>query len=168
MFRLTAALLAGIVLAAAPAQAQSAKTLGKFGNWSAYEFTENGSKVCYMAAQPAKAEGNYSKRGDVFLLVTHRPAEGSKNVLSYMAGYSYRSGSTPKLKVDGQEFGLFTQGETAWAPDAATDEKISAAIRKGSSLVVNGVSARGTETKDTYSLKGSGAAHDAINKACGL
>ena len=150
------------------ALASDPKEIGQFGDWSAYVFEENGNKVCYMASRPKKAEGNYTRRGDIFALVTHRPAEGSKNVFSYMTGYTYKAGSDATVKIGSQSFTLFTQDETAWAPDAETDEKLSNAIRKGSDMVVKGMSSRGTATTDTFSLKGSGGAHDAINKACGI
>ena len=150
------------------AQASEPRLIGTYSDWSAYVFVEDGHKVCYMASQPKKAEGNYSRRGDIFALVTHRPAENTKDVFSYITGYSYKPGSDVKVSVNGQKFSLFTQDETAWAPDSQTDKAISVAIRKGSKLVVNGMSARGTTTKDTFSLRGSSAAHDAISQECGV
>ncbi len=150
------------------AHASGTKRIGTFGAWEAYEFVENGNKVCYMASEPEDAKGDYNKRGEVFAMVTHRPAEGTKDVFSYVTGYTYKSGSDVTVKVNGRSFGLFTQDDTAWAPDAATDGQIVEAIRKGSKMVVKGTSSRGTLTTDTFSLKGSGAAHDAITKACGM
>lgn len=162
--------LAMVFLLASPAQAKAAdpKLLGEYSNWKAYVFMEGDNKVCYMASQPTKAEGNYTRRGDIFALVTHRPAEGTKNVFSYITGYPYKAGSDASVKVGNSSFTLFTQDETAWAPDASTDNKIASAIRKGSKLVVKGTSARGTATTDTFSLKGSSAAHDAISRECGI
>lgn len=156
------------VAGVAKAQASEPRLIGTYGDWSSYVFEEDGNKVCYMASQPKKAEGNYTKRGDIFALVTHRPAEGSKNVFSYITGYTYKSGSDVTVKIDGNRFTLFTQGETAWTPDAGTDAKLAESIRKGSKMVIKGTSARGTLTTDTFSLSGSGAAHDAINRECGV
>jgi hypothetical protein len=158
------------VVAAGPARAADDPTLiGTFGAWKAYSLTESdGTKVCYMASQPTKDEGKYSRRGDIFALITHRPSEDSRNVFSYVTGYDYKADSEATLTVDGKAFGLFTQGDTAWARDSETDNKIAEALRKGSKMVVKGTSSRGTLTTDTFSLSGSGAAHDAINKACGL
>jgi len=159
--------MAGI-FAASHAQAAEPKLLGTYSDWSAYVFTEGDSKVCYMASQPSKAEGNYTRRGEVFALITHRPAEGTKNVFSYITGYPYKPGSDATLKIDSSSFALFTQDETAWAPDAATDNKIADSLRKGSKMSIKGTSSRGTSTTDTFSLKGSSAAHDAITKECGV
>ncbi len=72
------------------------------------------------------------------------------------------------ISIGGQRFKLFTQNETAWAPDSATDNRLVAAIRGGSQMVVNGTSAQGTATTDTFGLKGSTAAYTAISKECGI
>ena len=160
--------LATLVTAPGVSRADEPRLIGQYSDWAAYVFTEDGKKVCYMASQPKKSEGNYSRRGDVFALVTHRPAEGTKNVFSYITGYGYKPGSDATLKISGKSYTLFTQDETAWAPDADTDGKIAQSIRTGSDMSVAGTSARGTLTKDVFSLKGSGAAHDAINQECGV
>lgn len=150
------------------AQASEQKEIGTFGVWSAYVFDENGSKVCYMAAKPEKHEGKYSKRGEIVAMITHRPGEGTRNVFSYMSGYGYKKGSDVELSIDGKKFTLFTQNDMAWAADASADAALSEAIKKGSKMVVKGVSGRDTQTKDIYSLKGSNKAYEEISKACGL
>lgn len=159
-------------------RASEPTALGRFGScktekgeaipcWEAYVFEENGKKVCYMAARPVKAEGKYSKRGDIVALITHRPADNSRDVFSYMAGYSYGKEGKVTLTVDGKSFTLFTQNDMAWAVDSQADTEIAKAIQSGSRLVVNGVSSRGTKTQDTFSLQGSGKSYEAISKACG-
>ena len=151
-----------------PAAASEQKAIGEYGVWKAYMFEENGNSVCYMAANPEKKEGNYSKRGEVAAMITHRPGEGTKNVFSYMGGYGYKKGTNVEITIDGKKFTLFTQNDMAWAADASADNALSDAIRKGSKMVVKGTSAKGTDTKDSYSLKGSTKAYDAITKACRL
>lgn len=164
---LTLCSLAVLGAASTPAYAGGEpKLLATEGKWSAYSFIENKKKVCYILSQPEKAEGKYGSRGEIYALITNRPADGSKNVFSYIAGYPYKPGSDVTVKIDGQSFTLFTQDDTAWAPDAATDSKIAEAMNKGATMVVTGVSARGTNTLDTYSLEGSGAAHKAMVAEC--
>jgi hypothetical protein len=156
-----------VVLSPIKAEAAEPKLIGTYGDWAAYTFQENGNKVCYMATKPAKAEGNYTRRGDVFALVTHRPAENSKDVFSYITGYTYKTNSDVSLVVDGNKrYTLFTHKDMAWANTTEDDRAIAQSLRKGSRFVVKGTSSRGTLTTDTFSLKGSSAAHDAINKAC--
>lgn len=154
------------VMTAVPALAADSEMIATHGKWSVFRVKEGGAKVCYMASEPAKDEGDYTRRGPIHALVTNRPAEGTKNVFSYIAGYPYKPGSDATVKIGKDSFTLFTQDDTAWAPDAATDEKLIEAIRKGSTMVVRGVSSRGTATTDTFDLTGSGAAHDAMTKEC--
>lgn len=155
-------------LICASAHAATPQKIGQYQDWTAYHFTESNGEVCYMVSQPKEAKGDYTKRDDVFAVVTHRPAEKSQNVFSYIAGYSYKPGSEVKVSIDKQNFILFTQGDSAWATDGKTDNQITDAIRRGRSLVVEGTSSRGTKTIDTFGLSGSTAAYKAISKQCGI
>lgn len=170
---LTVGVLSGVQAEAATSAKPAAtsgsqpKALGTFGAWTAYTFTEGDAKVCYVATQPKKAEGDYSSRGDVFFLVTDRPAEKSFNVVSVIAGYTYKDGSEPTLSIDNKKgIALFTKADRAWAHDDKTDKAITDALKKGSTMVIKGTSSRGTPTVDSYSLKGSGEALNAIAKEC--
>ncbi len=151
---------------AAQAQSSEPKLIATHGDWSAYSFTEGDKNVCYILSTPKKAVGAYKKRGEIFALVTHRPGEKSRNVFSVMAGYTYKSDAPVQLMIDNQKFVLFAHNDSAWAPDTATDNRIAEALRKGKTMTIKGASSKGTETTDTYGLKGTGAAFDAINKAC--
>jgi hypothetical protein len=157
-------------VATTSASAADPRLLGTFKDWSAFAFEESGKKVCYISSQPKKMEPKAAKRGDVYVLVTHRPAEKSLDVVSVIVGYPLKKGSEMTADVGGKPFKLFTDGETAWARDTETDKAVTAALRdaKAKPMVVKGVSARGTKTTDTYSLDGVTQAYDAINQACGV
>ena len=150
----------------APAGADESEVLGVFQDWIAYKTTQGGNAVCYIASEPTKAEGKYTKRGKIYAMVTHRPKAGSFDVVSLHAGYTYKKGSTAEAAIGGRAFTLFTNESAAWAAESADDAALVKAMRAGSKLVVKGVSSRGTKTKDTYSLLGFTAAHKAISKAC--
>ncbi len=160
IFPLFLALLAPISASAA------VTTLGTFQDWTAYQTTQGGKRICYMASKPKRDEGNYSKRGEILTMVTHRPASKSFNVVSIHAGYKFKKGSTAEVAVDGARFTLFTNAETAWANDSSDDNALVKNMRAGAKMIVQGKSWRGTETKDTYSLLGFTAALRAINRAC--
>ncbi len=168
IFRFSLFALGALVLMSSASYATNPKQLGKHGDWTSYSLSENGSKVCYMVSKPVKAQGKYTNRGEIFALITHRPSENTRNVFSYITGYTYKAGSDATVTIDGKRYVLFTQDDTAWAPDANADSKLAKAIQTGSKMVVKGTSARGTLTTDTYSLKGSGSAYKAISKECGI
>jgi len=149
------ACVAAAAAAAQAAQQDGPKPIGTFERWTAYSYAENGQPVCYVAAAPAKSDGKYTKRGDVFMLITHRPSQKSLDVVSFVAGYPFKPESQAELTVGKDKFMLFVKEERAWAPDDKAD-----------STIVRGTSSRGTATVDHFSLKGFARAYDAINKAC--
>jgi hypothetical protein len=152
---------------AAPAWAQNPKPIGSFGNWQALTFEENGKPGCYVIAEPDRKEGAYTSRGQVYALVTHRPSDKSFDVVTVMAGYDYKQGSEVTVQIGSDKFSLFTEGGMAWASDE-DDRKLVDAMKKGSGMSVHGISSRGTETTDTYSLSGFTKAYTAIGTACGV
>lgn len=160
------ALASGPSLAAQ--QLEKAVILGTFGDWNAYTYQNGGHAVCFMSSAPTKSEGKYTRRDPVSFFITHWPSDGTRNVASFAAGYGFSDGASVSVTVDGQTFEMFTKGETAWAVDQAVDDKLTAALQKGSRMVVKGTSARGTATTDTFSLKGTADAYRAISKACGM
>jgi invasion protein IalB len=164
----TAALLLGSAFLSTAAPAAEPKLVGSHKDWNVFTYEENGNRVCYMASRPTKHEGNYRARGEIYVLITQRPAEKSFDVVSVIAGYTYQPASETTIQIGNQTFRLFTDGDTAWARDEATDRQIVAAIRAGNSMVVRGTSNRGTATTDTYSLAGSSAAYTAMNQACNI
>ncbi|OFW82960.1 MAG: hypothetical protein A2018_00430 [Alphaproteobacteria bacterium GWF2_58_20] len=148
--------------------AEPTARLGTFKDWEAYTYRENGNLVCYMLSHPIKSVGDYTRRGEAYATIAHRPSEKRLDEISLIAGYTYKTDADVSLRIGTRKFNLFSQADTAWAKDAATDHDIAAAMRAGNTMVVEGVSSRGTETTDTYSLSGATAAWRAISKACGV
>ncbi|MBL8690508.1 MAG: hypothetical protein JNL04_15500 [Rhodospirillaceae bacterium] len=161
-------LLAGLAALAAPAAAQAPTTLGSFEKWGAFSYQEQGKTVCYLAAQASESKGGPPKRGEVFLMVTHRPAQKAVDVVSFVAGYDLKANSEAEATVGGQVFKLFTKGDRAWAPDEKTDKALVQALVKGATLAVKAAPARGPESTDSFSLNGFGKAHQAISQACSV
>ena len=162
-----AAIVAIAVLFTVPAWAQAPQALLENpGTWGAFKVKEDDGSACYIAAQPADTEPKNVNRGDIWVLVTHRPYRKVHNEVSIYIGYPFKDDSDVTVDIDGKSFKLFTDGETAWAQDADADSALVTAMRAGNKMVIRGLSSRGTKTTDTYSLKGFTRAHEAINKAC--
>lgn len=164
---LTLATVAALVLIGASSANAEPKEIGRFADWTAFVDGSEGKKICFIGSAPKKAEGNYTARGQTYVLVSHRPADKAFGEVSVEAGYTYRPGSEVTVEIGGKPFTLFTQGGNAWARNAQADKALVQAMRAGSQMVVKGTSSRGTLTTDTYSLAGFTAAFEAINKACG-
>ena len=142
--------------------------IGQFGTWGAYSATPNGKKVCFALAKPASSKTNPPNRprDPAYAFVSTRPAEKVNNEVSVMIGYALKPGSESSVEVGGAAFAMYTQGDGLWIKNAAEEERMVEAMRKSADLVVKGVSAKGTETTDTFSLKGLAQALDKIAQDC--
>jgi len=142
------------------------KELAKFNDWSAFAEGEGKNLACMAVSKPKKAEGNYSRRGDVFAIVTHLPGQNKWNEFSIVAGYNYQPNSNPDVTIGDIKFQLFTSGSRAWSFSPSEDEKIVKFLKNSMKMKVVGTSSRGTITSDTYSLVGFSKAYQKINEAC--
>ena len=142
--------------------------IGQFGTWGAYTATPNGKKVCFALAKPSSSKTNPPNRprDPAYAFVSTRPAEKVGNEVSVMIGYALKPGSESSLEVGGASYAMYTQGDGLWIKNAAEEERMVEAMRKSADLVVKGVSAKGTETTDTFSLKGLAQALDKIAQDC--
>jgi invasion protein IalB len=148
------------------ATAAGVKAVASFKDWSVHVIAGKSGKTCYIHSEPKKSAGKYKTRGATYIQVTHRSRPEAANEISVTAGYAYRKGNPVDIAVDGKKFALFTEGDTAWSLDAAGDKALVAAMRAGTRMIIKGVSSRGTQTTDQYSLSGFTAAHKSIGKAC--
>ena len=177
--RLALPLLAAVTVLALPslalAQAKppanptaQATLLGQFGDWGAYTASPGGQKVCFALAKPSSSKTNPPNRprDPAYAFVSTRPAEKVNNEVSVMIGYALKPGSESSVEVGGAAFAMYTQGDGLWIKNAAEEERMVEAMRKSADLVVKGVSAKGTETTDTFSLKGLAQALDRIAQDC--
>jgi invasion associated locus B (IalB) protein len=152
-----------------PPKKEQPQRLGGDKSWSAYSLAEGKGKICYLVGEPAKKEPAALKRDRVNALVTHNTADKSSDVVSFVAGAPFAERADAELEVDGKKFSLFTDKDTAWARDPATDKAIVTALAKGKQAVIKGPAARGGATMtDTYNLAGLTPTLALIDKACSI
>jgi hypothetical protein len=154
------------LLAGSPAQAQDPKPLGEFQDWAAYTYESDSGPVCYIVSQPTDWEPKNVNRGPIFFLITHRPSERVRNEVNTIIGYPFKEGSNATVTVGDRSFELFTSGDGAWADTADRDRQIVEAMKAGTTMRLDGVSWRGTETRDRYSLRGVTNAMNKIDAEC--
>ena len=142
------------------------KELAKFNDWTAFAEGEGKNLACMAVSKPKKAEGNYSRRGDIFAIVTHLPGQNKWNEFSIVAGYNFQPNSNPDVTIGDMKFQLFTSGSRAWSFSPSEDDKIVKFLKNSMKMKVVGTSSRGTITNDTYSLVGFSKAYQKINEAC--
>jgi hypothetical protein len=142
-------------------------SVGKYGDWEAFTYRSQDTRVCYIFSAPKKSEAAKKvKRDPMYFMVTHWPGRNVRGQVSTIIGYAFKDSAPVKLSVDEKEFKLFASGDTAWADRAEVDAAIVEAMKAGGSLTVVGTSMRGTETTDTYSLAGLSDAIAKIDATC--
>ena len=142
--------------------------IGQFGTWGAYMATPNGKKVCFALAKPSSSKTNPPNRprDPAYAFISTRPAEKVVNEVSVMIGYALKPGSESTLEVGGASYAMYTQGDGLWIKNAAEEERMVEAMRKAADVTVKGISAKGTETTDVFSLKGLSQALDRVAQDC--
>jgi hypothetical protein len=142
--------------------------IGQFGTWGAYSATPNGKHVCFALAKPSASRTNPPNRprDPAYAFVSTRPAEKVINEVSIMIGYALKPGSESTLEVGGASYSMYTQGDGLWIKNAAEEDQMVQAMRRAADATVKGVSAKGTETTDTFSMKGLSQALDRIAQDC--
>ncbi|HVI51104.1 MAG TPA: invasion associated locus B family protein [Candidatus Sulfotelmatobacter sp.] len=161
---LSAAILLSATLAAAPAMADSAKALGKFGDWSAFAYGDKSGKICYAVGKPGRSMNSPKGRAEAYVTITHRPSDKSFDVVSVTQGYAFKKDAVPEMDVSGARFDLYTQDASAWSRN---DKAIVQAMLKAKQVIVHGQPVKGDASADTYSLDGFAKAYAEIGKACG-
>ncbi|EYD73084.1 invasion associated locus B family protein [Limimaricola hongkongensis] len=173
LFRAIGTLSASAMIAAAATSAAAQEASNRVAaetDWSVFQETD--PVECFGVSAP-KSQLNTKdgkpvtvNRGETLLFVFYRPAQGVNGQVTFTGGYPFASGSTVTLEVGGNDFQLFTEGDWAWPATPQDDAKIVAAMKRGAEAVVTGMSGRGTQTKDTFSLLGFTAAVDEASSRC--
>jgi hypothetical protein len=142
--------------------------LGQFAEWGAYTASPGGRKVCFALARPASSQTNPPNRprDPAHIFISTRPAEQVRNEVSVIIGYTFKDKPSPTIEVGPTKLNLYTEKDGAWISNAGDETRLVDAMRRGSDLVVKGTSARGTQTTDTFSLKGLGQALDRVAQEC--
>lgn len=163
-----AALSLGLV---APAAAQEeTNRVAADTDWAVFEGAS--PKECWAVTAPKETVNTRDgqvvsvRRGDILLFVTYRPDDNIAAEVSFTGGYPFADGSTATLTVGDSSFEMFTEGEYAWPATPAEDQRIVAAMKSGAEATVTARSARGTQTKDTFSLLGATAMIEDAERRC--
>jgi Invasion associated locus B (IalB) protein len=142
--------------------------LGQYGEWGAYTASPGGKKVCFAIAKPTSSQTTPPDRprNPTYIFISSRPAEKVSNEVSIIIGYPFKPGTEASAAVGSTSYALYTQQDGAWIKNAAEEAQMVDAMRAGQSAVVKGVSAKGTQSSDTFSLKGLAQALDRVGQEC--
>ncbi|MGJ8529492.1 invasion associated locus B family protein [Maritalea sp.] len=150
------------------ASAEAATKLGTFKVWTAWTDKDANGKICYISATPGDSQPTGVNRSPIHFIITHREGSKKRNEVATLIGYPFKPGAEASATVDGKAYPMVTDSaqEAGWLASTADEAGFVAAMKRGSELVVRGISTRGTRTTDTYSLSGVTAAMNEIDKSC--
>jgi len=166
--------LAGAVTASVATAQESTNLVATKTDWSVFTEPAGAPKAteCWGVSKPKETVNTRDgapvavQRSDILLFVTFRPGAGANGEISFTGGYPFAPGSTVNVTIDSTSFELFSEGEWAWPANATDDSALLAAMKRGSAAVLTARSARGTQTKDTFSLQGFTAAMTDAEARC--
>ncbi len=159
-----------VLLAPGAAAQESDNRVAAETDWSV--FVEDDPRECWVVSQPSETvntrDGNVVevRRGDILLFATYRPEQGVEGEISFTGGYPFDPDSTVEVEIDDDSFELFVEDDWAWPASQEDDAALMEAMRGGAEAVVTGVSGRGTQTEDTFSLFGFTAATEEAERRC--
>lgn len=142
-----------LLLLAAPAGREA---IGVYHGWGA--FRDATPARCYAIARPVAAGG--------FASVATWPGKGLRASLHVRLSRARDRSAGVTLSVGERRFTLVANTRDAFAPDAASDRALVAAIRSGRSMSVEAVAEGGRPFADVYALPGAATAIDAAALAC--
>lgn len=150
---------------------ESTNRVATMTDWNVFTEPATGAAAeCWGVSKPKESVNTRDgapvsvRRGDILLFVTFRP--GKPGEISFSGGYPFAPGSTVDLAIDGTTYQMLTDAEWAWPASTADDATLLAALKKGTTAVLSARSGKGTQTKDTFSLRGFTAAMEEAAKRC--
>ena len=135
---------------------------------AAYAASPGGKKVCFALAKPKSSQTNPPgrPRDPAYMFISTRPAENVRNEVSIIIGYPFKPSTDATAEIGATKFAMYTQNDGAWIKNVAEEARMIEAMRKGADLTVKGVSGRGTQSTDQFSLKGLAQALDRAEAEC--
>lgn len=165
-----AAIAVALGATAAQAQETTDNRVAATTDWSVFEETD--PRECFAVSAPKEQLNTRDgqpvqvQRGETLLFVFYRPSEGVNGQVTFTGGYPFAANSTVTLAIGGTDFTLFTEGEWAWPATPEDDTRIVEAMKRGADAILTGMSGRGTQTRDTFSLLGFTASVDEARTRC--
>lgn len=146
--------------------AAAPKTVANYRDWVVYKQDIGGDTVCYAVTEPTDMSPNSVNHGNVFFLVSSWESGVASNQPSLMTGYALRDAPEPTVRIGSDKWEMFTAESEGFIDKKADEERLVAAMRRGSDMRITAVSDRGTATNYTFSLIGISDALDRAASEC--
>ena len=154
------------IIGAANAE-ENLKSVGKFKDWESFVLLKDQNKVCFAQSIPVVRAPKKIKRDPSRLFVSFRPTENIKNEVSVTNGYDFKLKAPVTAKSGKKSYDLFSKGRFAWVVVNKDETKLISTMKKASRLMIIGITDKGAQTTDHYSMMGFTKAYNTAKKSCG-
>ena len=161
-----------ILVAAAGAPALAAQSTepafqGAHYDWRVFTRGSGADRICYALSEPTELLPSGVDHGEVYFLVSSWASGAAEEQPSFFAGYPLKPDSPPRTRVGSDRYTMFVSEQEGFLEDPGDESRLVGAMRRGSTMRVEAVSARGTATVYEFSLSGVTAALEAVEDLCG-
>ena len=146
---------------------ENLKSLGKFKDWESFILTKDLKKICFVQSIPLVRSPKKFVRDPSRLFVSFRPDESIKDEISVTNGYTFKNKSMVTAKSGKRIYDLFSKGRFAWVIEEEDEKKLIKTMKKASRLMIVGITEKGNQTTDHYSMMGFTKAYNSAKKSCG-
>lgn len=159
-------LAAALVLASAPVAAQAPDFRGQHNDWRVFTRGSGGERVCYAITRPRDSRPGDVNHGEVYFFVASWANGSAREQPSFMAGYDLRPDNPPRAIVGNDRVTFFVSEREGFVEERRDETRLVDAMRRGATMRVEAVSARGTNTAYIFSLSGVTAALRQVGELC--
>ena len=165
--RLATAFAALCILAAtAPVGAQAPDFQGQHNDWRVFTRGSGAERICYAVSRPTDSRPGDVDHGDVYFFVSSWANDAAREQPSFLAGYELRADNPPRASVGSDRVMMYVAEREGFVEEPREEARLVNAMRRGATMRVEAVSARGTNTAYTFSLSGVTAALSQANELC--
>ena len=157
---------AAVVAFSQAALAAKPEPVATFRDWSVFVQEVDGDKICFAATEAKDKSPKSVNHGDVFFLVASWLSGVATEQPSLMAGYNFRDGPDPTLRIGSDKWEMYVSDNEAFIESGGDETTLVKAMRRGADMRVSAVSSRGTATSYVISLRGISAALDRAREVC--
>lgn len=159
-----AALSAALLLAVAPASAQTSR--GNYSDWHVFTVEGADGLVCYALTQPTEMTPQNVDHGQVFFMVSSWANGQAREQPRFISGYPLRPDNPPVVRIGSSRYEMFAADRDGFVEETEDERRLVNAMKAGAVMRVEATSQRGTATAYEFSLSGITAALRRVDELC--
>jgi hypothetical protein len=150
----------------APALAQAPDFQGQHNDWRVFTRGSGAERICYAVTRPSDSRPGDVDHGDVYFFVSSWANGAAREQPSFIAGYELRADNPPRASVGSDRVTMYVSDREGFVEEPRDEARLVDAMRRGATMRLEAVSARGTNTAYTFSLSGVTAALRQASELC--